>query len=37
MYNELTRLLKGKLVLIKSIAGKMKHLYYFDFPQITVK
>ena len=35
--HELTELSKGNLVLIQSIAGKTKHQYNFNFPQITIK
>ena len=37
MSHELTKLSKGNLVLIQSIADEMKDLNDFDFPQITIK
>ena len=37
MSDDLTKLSKGNLVLIQSIARETKHLNDFDFLQITIK
>ena len=37
MPHEITKLSKGNLVLIQSIAGETKQLNDFDFPQTTIK